>query len=173
MRRRYNVIIFIIAIALVVGAIVLLVNNTFKGNDENKRNNEINTNNLNSLNTENEQNEENIVNPYVEKQEDGQIENNSPEIKEEKRFKQIKITNINFIYNPGNKMTTITADLKNEGTEEQTQEIVELKIKGQTGEEITTIEALIPNIKQGEIKTLRCSATADLSNASNFEILEK
>lgn len=173
MRRRYNVIIFIIAIALVVGAIVLLVNNTFKGNDENKRNNEINTNNLNSLNTENEQNEENIVNPYVEKQEDGQIENNSPEIKEEKRFKQIKITNINFIYNPGNKMTTITADLKNEGTEEQTQEIVELKIKGQTGEEITTIEALIPNIKQGETKTLRCSATADLSNASNFEILEK
>ena len=38
---------------------------------------------------------------------------------------------------------------------------------------ITTIEALIPNIKQGETKTLRCSATADLSNASNFEILEK
>ena len=38
---------------------------------------------------------------------------------------------------------------------------------------VTTIEALIPNIKQGETKTLRCSATADLSNASNFEILEK
>lgn len=33
-RRRYNVIIFIIAIALVIGAIVLLVNNTIKGNDK-------------------------------------------------------------------------------------------------------------------------------------------
>lgn len=172
MRRRYNVIIFIIAIALVIGAIVLLVNNTIKGNDKDGKNTENSTNNLNSINTEYEQ-IKNIVNPYTEKQEDGQIENNSPEIKEEKKFKEIKITNINFVYNPGNKMTTITADLKNEGTEEQAQEIVELKIKGQTGEEITTIEALIPNIKQGEIKTLRCSATADLSNASNFEILEK
>ena len=168
MRRRYNVIIFIIAIALVIGAIVLLVNNTIKGNDKDGKNTENSTNNLNNINTEYEQNIENIV-----KQEDGQIENNSPEIKEEKRFKEIKITNINFVYNPGNKMTTITADLKNEGTDEQAQEIVELKIKGQTGEEITTIEALIPNIKQGETKTLRCSATADLSNASNFEILEK
>ena len=165
MRRRYNVIIFIIAIALVIGAIVLLVNNTIKGNDKDGKNTENSTNNLNNINTEYEQNIENIVN--------GQIENNSPEIKEEKRFKEIKITNINFVYNPGNKMTTITADLKNEGTDEQAQEIVELKIKGQTGEEITTIEALIPNIKQGETKTLRCSATADLSNASNFEILEK
>ena len=163
-RRRYNVIIFIIAIALVIGAIVLLVNNTIKGNDKDGKNTENSTNNLNNINTEYEQNIENIVNPYTEKQEDGQIENNSPEI---------KITNINFVYNPGNKMTTITADLKNEGTDEQAQEIVELKIKGQTGEEITTIEALIPNIKQGETKTLRCSATADLSNASNFEILEK
>ena len=173
MRRRYNVLIFIIAIALVIGAIVLLVNNVFKGNDEEERNNENSINNLNSLSTEYEQNEENIVNPYVEKQEEGQIINNSPEIKEEKKFKQIEVTNINFIYNPGNKMTTITADLKNEGTEEQQQEIVELKIIGQTGEEITTIEALIPNIKQGETKILRCSATADLSNASNFEIVEK
>ena len=157
MRRRYNVIIFIIAIALVIGAIVLLVNNTIKGNDKDGKNTENSTNNLNNINTEYEQNSE----------------NNVPEIKEEKRFKEIKITNINFVYNPGNKMTTITADLKNEGTDEQAQEIVELKIKGQTGEEITTIEALIPNIKQGETKTLRCSATADLSNASNFEILEK
>ena len=173
MRRRYNVIIFIIAIALAVGAIVLLVNNVFKGNEEEERNNENSINNLNSLSTEYEQNVENIINPYVEKQEEGQIVNNSPEIKEEKKFKQIDVTNINFVYNPGNKMTTITADLKNIGTEEQVQEIVELKIIGQRGEEITTIEALIPNIKQGETKTLRCSATADLSNASNFEILEK
>ena len=172
MRRRYNVIIFIIAIALAVGAIVLLVNNVFKGNEEEERNNENSINNLNSLSTEYEQNVENIINPYVEKQEEGQIVNNSPEIKEEKKFKQIGVTNIKFIYNSGNKMTTITAELKNEGTEEQVQEIVELKIIGQTGEEITTIEALIPNIKQGETKTLRCSATADLSNASNFEIVE-
>ena len=172
MKIRYNIIIFIIAIALAVGAIVLLVNNVFKGNEEAERNSGNSINNLNSLSTEYEQNEENIVNPYIEKQEEGQIVNNSPEIKEEKKFKQIGVTNIKFIYNSGNKMTTITAELKNEGTEEQVQEIVELKIIGQTGEEITTIEALIPNIKQGETKTLRCSATADLSNASNFEIVE-
>ena len=89
MRRRYNVIIFIIAIALVIGAIVLLVNNTIKGNDKDGKNTENSTNNLNNINTEYEQNIENIVNPYTEKQEDGQIENNSPEIKEEKRFKDI------------------------------------------------------------------------------------
>ena len=172
MKIRYNIIIFIIAIALAVGAIVLLVNNVFKGNEEAERNSGNSINNLNSLSTEYEQNEENIVNPYIEKQEEGQIVNNSPEIKEEKKFKQIGVTNIKFIYNSGNKMTTITAELKNEGTEEQVQEIVELKIIGQAGEEITTIEALIPNIKQGETKTLRCSATADLSNASNFEIVE-
>ena len=70
-------------------------------------------------------------------------------------------------------MTTITANLTNVGTEEQKGEIVTLKIIGQNNEEITTIEALIPNIKQGETRTLRCSATADLSNASNFEIIEK
>ena len=99
MRRRYNVIIFIIAIALVIGAIVLLVNNTIKGNDEDGKNTENSTNNLNNINTEYEQNIENIVNPYTEKQEDGQIENNSPEIKEEKKFKEIKITNIKIIKN--------------------------------------------------------------------------
>ena len=173
MRRRYNVIIFIIAIALVIGAIVLLVNNTIKGNAEDGKNIENSTNNLNNINTEYEQNIENIVNPYTEKQEDGQIENNSPEIKEEKKFKEIKITNINFVYNPGNKMTTITANLTNVGTEEQKEEIIFLRIIGQNDEEIATIDALIPNIKQGETRTLRCSATADLSNASNFEIIEK
>ena len=64
--RRYNVIIFIIAIALVIGAIVLLVNNTtIKGNDEDGKNTENSTNNLNNINTEYEQNIENIVNPYT------------------------------------------------------------------------------------------------------------
>ena len=43
MRRRYNVIIFIIAIALVIGAIVLLVNNTIKGNDKDGKNTENST----------------------------------------------------------------------------------------------------------------------------------
>lgn len=169
MLKKDNLIIFIVAIVLIVGAIILLANNRVKWSKENEsKNNEV------SINTEYAQNVEEMVNnPYVETLQDGQKENNSPELKEEKKYKQIDITNINFVYNPGNKMTTITADLKNEGTEEQAQEIVELKIKGQTGEEITTIEALIPNIKQGETKTLRCSATADLSNASNFEILEK
>ena len=52
MRRRYNVIIFIIAIALVIGAIVLLVNNTIKGNDKDGKNTENSTNNLNNINTE-------------------------------------------------------------------------------------------------------------------------
>ena len=70
-------------------------------------------------------------------------------------------------------MTTITADLKNVGTEEQKQEIVEIRIIGQNGEELARIEALIPNIKQGETKILRCSATADLSNAKDFEIIQK
>ena len=65
MRRRYNVIIFIIAIALVIGAIVLLVNNTIKGNDKDGKNTENSTNNLNNINTEYEQNIENIVNPYT------------------------------------------------------------------------------------------------------------
>ena len=55
MRRRYNVIIFIIAIALVIGAIVLLVNNTIKGNDKDGKNTENRTNNLNNIKTENQQ----------------------------------------------------------------------------------------------------------------------
>ena len=63
MRRRYNVIIFIIAIALVIGPILLLVNNTIKGNDEDGKDTENSTNNLNNINTEYEQNIENIVNP--------------------------------------------------------------------------------------------------------------
>lgn len=50
---------------------------------------------------------------------------------------------------------------------------MEIRIIGQNGEELARIEALIPNIKQGETKILRCSATADLSNAKDFEIIQK
>ena len=169
MIRKDNIVKIIIVLILIIGAIVLLVNNRIKVNE----NNEKNLTNTNNLNTEYTQVVENTVNPYVEKLKDGQIENNSPALREGKQFKQIEISNINFVYNPGNKMTTITADLLNSGTEEQKQEVVNLRILDQNENEIVTIEALIPNIKQGETKTLRCSATADLSNASDFEIIEK
>ncbi len=169
MIRKDNIVKIILAMVLIVGAIVLLLNNRIKTNENSNEN----LNEVNSFNTEYIQNEENIVNPYVEELEDGQIKNNSPELKEEKKFRQINISNIDFVYNPGNKITTITADLSNTGTEEQIQEIVALKIIGQNGEEIVTIDALIPNIKVGETRILRCSATANLSNATNFEILEK
>lgn len=171
MIRKDNIVKIIVAIILIVGAVVLLVNNRINYNQDN--NNGENSIYKNNLNAEYTQNVENTVNPYIEKQEDGQIENNSPELKREKQFKEIEINNIKFVYNPGNKMTTITADLKNVGTEEQKQEIVEIRIIGQNGEELARIEALIPNIKVGETKILRCSATADLSNAKDFEIIEK
>ena len=173
MIRKDNIVKIIVAIILIVGAIVLLANNTIKWNENNNEslNSALNVKDIEDTNYL--QNVENTVNPYIKKSEDGQIENNSPELKEEKRFKKIEITNIKFVYNPGNKMTTITADLKNVGTEEQKQEIASLKIIGQNGEELAIINALIPNIKQGEIKTLRCSATADFTNASDFEIIEK
>lgn len=169
MIRKDNILIFIVIIVLIIGTIVLLMNNRVKWDDTENES----TNSEMNIDVNYTQDVENIVNPYTEELEDGQVENNSPELKEEKKFKQIEITNINFVYNPGNKMTTITANLTNVGTEEQKGEIVTLKIIGQNNEEITTIEALIPNIKQGETRTLRCSATADLSNASNFEIIEK
>lgn len=173
MIRKDNIVKIIVAIILIVGAIVLLANNTIKwsGNNNESLNSALNVENIEDTNYL--QDVGNTVNPYVEKQEDGQIENNSPELKREKQFKEIEINNIKFVYNPGNKMTTITADLKNVGTEEQKQEIASLKIIGQNGEELAIINALIPNIKQGEIKTLRCSATADFTNASDFEIIEK
>mgnify|MGYP003183350797 CR=1 FL=1 len=169
MIRKDNILIFIVIIVLIIGTIVLLMNNRVKWDDTENES----TNSEMNIDVNYTQDVENIVNSYTEELEDGQVENNSPELKEEKKFKQIEITNINFVYNPGNKMTTITANLTNVGTEEQKGEIVTLKIIGQNNEEITTIEALIPNIKQGETRTLRCSATADLSNASNFEIIEK
>ena len=173
MIRKDNIVKIIVAIILIVGAIVLLANNTIKwsGNNNESLNSALNVENIEDTNYL--QDVGNTVNPYVEKQEDGQIENNSPELKREKQFKEIEINNIKFVYNPGNKMTTITADLKNVGTEEQKQEIASLRIIGQNGEELAIINALIPNIKQGEIKTLRCSATADFTNASDFEIIEK
>jgi hypothetical protein len=166
MIKKGNLIIFIIVVVLIVGAIILLVNNRAKENKDN-------INEENSINIEYTQDGENITNPYVEELEDGQKENNSPSLKEEKQFKEIEIKNISFIYNPGSKMTTIIADLTNSGTEEQKEEIVSLRVIGQNGEELASLNAIIPNIKSGETKTLRCSATADLSNASNFEIVEK
>ena len=167
MIRKDNIGIIIFIVIIIIGSIILLANNRIKENektDENLQNNE----NISIV-----QDNEEIVNPYVEEMEDGQVENNSPELKEEKQFKEIEVTNIKFVYNPGNKMTTITADLINKGTQEQLQEIVKLKILGQNGEEIATIEGLIPNIKPGETKKLRSSATANLSNATNFEIIQK
>ncbi len=162
-----NVTILIIVIVLVLGSAFLIANNRIK---EGK--NEENTANNTEIVGYVEENTE-ITNPYVTELEDGQKENNSPEIKKEKQFKKIEVTNINFVYNPGNDMTTITADLTNSGTEEQQEEIVTLRIIGQNGEEITTLDAIIPSIAQGETRKLRCSVTMDLSNASNFEIVEK
>ena len=172
MTSKENILIFIIAIMLIVGAIVLLANNRIKANESAKLNS--NEENIQSVqNTYNKQTVQEITNPYVIELEDGQKQNNSPTLKEEKQFKQIDITNINFVYNPGNKMTTITADLTNVGTEEQEQEVVSLRILDQNGDGIVTIEALIPNIKPEETRKLNSSVSADLSNATNFEIIEK
>lgn len=172
MTSKENILIFIIAIMLIVGAIVLLANNRIKANESAKLNS--NEENIQSVqNTYNKQTVQEITNPYVIELEDGQKQNNSPTLKEEKQFKQIDITNINFVYNPGNKMTTITADLTNVGTEEQEQEVVSLRILDQNGDGIVTIEALIPNIKPKETRKLNSSVSADLSNATNFEIIEK
>ena len=77
MIRKDNIVKIIVAIILIVGAIVLLANNTIKwsGNNNESLNSALNVENIEDTNYL--QDVGNTVNPYVEKQEDGQIENNN------------------------------------------------------------------------------------------------
>jgi len=97
--------------------------------------------------------------------------NTSEALHKEKKYKNLRIFDINFTHEKG--VTRLTANLENQGNEDFKAEDVEIIFKNEDESEYARIEGYIVDIPAGAINMIDASITEDKLNAYDFEILEK
>lgn len=159
MTKQERKVIFIGAgIVIAVLLIVLIVNGVSKKGKED----------AGETNTQINQNTE----KYTTNLEDGTKLNNSGEFNQNKKYKDIEISNIQFTYENGR--SVLLATVKNTGTTKHALEIVKLTILGDNNQVIDEIEPLMPELKAGEERQFNAILTGtDSVNARDFRIEEK
>ena len=106
---------------------------------------------------------------FVEVLDDGTKLNKSENLKTDKTYKTVGISNIQFTSQNGS--SVLLADLTNKGNSTFEREEVRVNILGENGEVIDTIAAVIPKMEVGETNELNTIVTADLVNAKDIEIV--
>ena len=103
--------------------------------------------------------------------EDGIKLNVSEKLMDNKEFENFKLTNIQITR--VNEVTTILADVVNNGKEKNRGFAVSVKFVDDQGKEINTVIGYIPEIEPGETRELVMLSTDDVSEAYDFEITRK
>ena len=116
---------------------------------------------------ESEQTKENEE-KYTTELEDGTKINTGEEFNSTKTYGSLEISNIQFTEKDG--MTVLLADVTNKGSTTHDNEVVEITILGENGEEISTTKPVIGKIEPGETIKINATITADVSNAKDFTI---
>lgn len=125
-------------------------------------------------NTQNKETNNTTVNEekYTTELTDGTKINNSEDMKNTKKYKELEISNIQFTSKNGS--SVLLADVKNAGTTNFTAEEVKVVLIGENGEIIREIGAYIPSIAAGESKEINSIVTAEVvSNVKDFRIEAK
>ncbi len=158
MTDKEKKVIFITIGVLVLILLIVICAKAFIGNGDNKKGNQTNNN---------VQNEE----KYTVKLNDGTKLNTSEELKKDKNYKTLTITNIQVTSLTGS--TDILADVKNTGTADFKEELVMLSLIGEDGNVITEVPANIPATKAGQTEQMHAILTADIANIKDFTIKAK
>lgn len=159
MTKKERKIILIGAGIVIAALLVVLIVNAIskKGNEDTGK-----------TNTQVEQN----VEKYTTNLEDGTKLNNSGEFNQNKKYKDIEISDIQFTYENGR--SVLLANVKNTGSTKHNLEIVKLTILGENNQIIDETEPLMPTLEPGETKQFNVIITgADSVNARDFRIEEK
>ena len=105
---------------------------------------------------------------YTTELEDGTKINTGEEFNSTKTYGNLEISNIQFTEKEG--MTVLLADVTNKGSTTHENEVVEITILGENGEELSTTKPVIGKIEPGETIQINATITADVSNAKDFTI---
>ena len=105
---------------------------------------------------------------YTTELDDGTKINTGEEFNSTKTYGSLEISNIQFTEKEG--MTVLLADVTNKGSTTHENEVVEITILGENGEELSTTKPVIGKIEPGETIQINATITADVSNAKDFTI---
>ena len=153
-KRKYLMIFVIIVIVILI---IVLIKNKENGN-------------IAVSNTVKE-NANMIEDTYTVSLEDGKNINVSEDFHSTKTYKDLQISNIQFIEENGT--STLLADIMNKGNTTHEAEIVKIMILGENGNVIAEIETVFGKVESGETIQLNARITSDITNAKDFRIEEK
>lgn len=153
-KRKYLMIFVIIVIVILI---IVLIKNKENGN-------------IAVSNTVKE-NANMIEDTYTVSLEDGKNINVSEDFHSTKTYKDLQISNIQFIEENGT--STLLADIMNKGNTTHEAEIVKIMILGENGNVIAEIEPVFGKVESGETIQLNARITSDITNAKDFRIEEK
>lgn len=151
-KKTKKMLLISVIILLIIAMLVALLLTRRKNNNEEKQ----------------EQETEYIEEIYTTKLEDGTKINISEDFNKNKTYGNLSISNIQYTEKDG--MSTLLADVTNNGTTKHELEIVKITILGENNEEIVEINPIIEEIDVGETVELTAFITADVINAKDFKI---
>ena len=97
--------------------------------------------------------------------------NTSEKLKEDKKFEELKVKDIQLTYKDG--VTNLLATIENTTQTKIEMQNVEIVLLDEKGKELNKIPGIIEEIEAGKTTQLNCSVTADFSNVYNFEIRKR
>ena len=115
--------------------------------------------------------EENEVEEFVEVQENGSKVNTSEELRKVKTIEGLEIRNISLVEN--NNVSQLVFNITNQNNKTLGGFQVDIIVKDKEGKKIATIGGYIDKVKPSETIQLYASATSDLANAYDIEIIKK
>lgn len=125
--------------------------------------------NVSNTNGSGEQQVNAVVEEFVATTEDDTKMNTSSNLKEEKEYKGLKISNIQLTTK--NNDTVLLADVENiSGKDISTFVQFDVTFTDKEGKELGTIPSIVLPLKSGEKSQLNSSTTGDFANAYNFTI---
>lgn len=94
--------------------------------------------------------------------------NTSEKLKEDKKFEELKVKDIQLTYKDG--VTNLLATIENTTQTKIEMQNVEIVLLDEKGEELYKMPGIIEEIEAGKTTQLNCSVTADFSNVYDFRI---
>lgn len=150
----------IIVIAILITIIVLAITSS---NQEKETSSNVESNKV-------EEQEPQNVEEYVAKRDDGTKINNSNELKSNKKYKDLEISNIKFTYQE--EKSTLLAEVKNTASTKHEAEIVKIIILDKENKVISEEKIVMPSLEPEKVGNLNAIISGDVVNAKDFKIEE-
>ena len=151
-KEKKRILILVIIVLLIAAVMVISISKKGKQKAENQT----------------EQNQQVNKEEFVQTLDDGTRLNTSTKLQETKRIEGLEISN--FQITSKNNETLLLATVKNTSNTTQGDFLANIKIIDKEGNEIKTVQVLIPEVEAGKSKQLISTKTFDYANAYDFSI---